>query len=77
MSTMAKQEKFELLTNKLTNLIRNELFLTDDQKLELTDELFCINKRVQAGMMRGIEIRLHAIYNSLRAHRTANLFPKG
>jgi len=72
---MTKQEKFELLTNKLTDLIRNELFLSDNQKLELTDELFCINKRVQAGITRGIELRLHAVYNTLREYRSTNLFP--
>ena len=72
---MNKQKKFDLLTTKLSALIEDELFLTDDQKTELVDELFCINQRVQARMMRGIEMRLHAICNSLREYRSTNLFP--
>jgi hypothetical protein len=78
---MTKQEKidkiarFAVLSGKLQSLIQNELFISEPQKQELCDEIFGINKRVQAGMMRGIETRLHTVYNTLRQYRAENLFP--
>jgi hypothetical protein len=72
---MTKQEQFALLSEKLTRVINDELFLTSDQKQELNDEVFCINQRVQSGLMKGVEIRLCAVRNTLLTWRSENLFP--
>jgi hypothetical protein len=76
MSASAKTQRFDTLCQKLTEVINNELFLSTEQKQGLSDEIFCINRRIQAGLTRGVEMRLHAVCNSLKEYRAQNLIER-
>jgi hypothetical protein len=74
MSASTKTQRFDTLCRKLTEVINNELFLSPEQKRDLTDEICGINQCIQAGSL-GVEKRLYAVWNSLRQYRIENLFP--